>query len=742
MCACAVVGLAVGAGAQPDINELAARATALVSNDRLRETHIALASEVHVAGTPGDQRTVERIEVMFAAAGLTVERHPFEPLLSVPQNASLTITAPETLSLQIRETPFVQQDPAAASNDSFGWNAYSGSGDVTARVVYVNYGTDEDFKQLAEMGVDARGAIALVRYGRNYRGYKVTYAQRAGCAGVIMFTDPGDSGFSVGPVYPLGGYASDCCIQRGSVMTAPFSGDVLTPGVEATVGMESPAQEYLDSHPLLPNIPVQPIGYAAAKEILLRMKGVDAPAGWQGGFHPRVLTYKLTSDGGKGDSGVRVRMVVEQERKKIVTANVLGRLEGSKYPEQVVVVGAHHDAWNHGAADPLCGTITVIEAARVLGELAAKGVRPVRTVIFAAWGAEEFGIIGSNEWVERNITSLSRNGVMYINLDMASMGPNLGISASPSLRGIALWAAGRVRQAGNPAQSALDNWASVPKAIGDVLRPRMPSIGALGGGSDHVGFLCHAGVASMAIGAGGSKGTSYHSAFDTLPWYWKVVGSDYESARMVASVTLASVIASAYVEAPGFTPAEYAYVAAESLRDAQRRAREAGFTEVTFGPALAAAAGAALAWERTDQRNSTMETLVAADRVFTDPPPAPGALLTFHDLPGRTASAASSAVPAVPAALAGERSSMSIAQGGGGGVPEGGVPVTNGGLGGLPGRPWFRNNFASTDETSGYAAWILPRVQHALLMRDEDLLTHALQDLTVRLENLSELAPE
>ncbi|MCX5691425.1 MAG: M28 family peptidase, partial [Planctomycetota bacterium] len=407
VCAAWLVASACSAQDAPTATreQLAARIVAAVEPTRLRDTHIALASEPHVAGTPGDARTIERLEAMFREAGLTVTRHEIWPLLCRPVSASLEIVSPEMKVLDIAERP-LKEDPYS-DKGAFGWNAYSGSGEVQGRVVYANYGTRQDFAKLKELGVDCTGAIVLARYGGNYRGFKVKFAQEAGAAGIVIFTDPGDSGFVKGPVYPQGGYANECCIQRGSIVTMPFQGDPLTPGREATEGAERMKVE----EAVLPRIPCQPIGYAAAKEILLRMKGAEAPQAWQGGLG---FGYRLTSDDG-AQEGTRLKLSVQQERAIMKTANVIAEIPGWEHPEQRVIIGAHHDAWNHGAADPLCGTIAVVEAARVFGELARQGVKPRRTLVFAAWAAEEFGIIGSSEWVEANEKMLTEGGIAYIN---------------------------------------------------------------------------------------------------------------------------------------------------------------------------------------------------------------------------------------------------------------------------------------------------------------------------------------
>lgn len=639
--------------------------------NRLRDLHIELASEPHVAGTPGDARTIARIAKHFRDAGLEVELHEIYPLLSRPINASLTITAPDQVELPLAERGFPEEDPDSV-NPPIGWNAFAASGDVEAQLVYVNYGTKADFERLAELGVSCKGKIVIARYGGNYRGYKLKFAEQAGALGVIIFTDPGDSGFVQGKVYPEGGYASDCCIQRGSVLTLGYQGDPLTPGYEAT--RDAPRLKHEQT--LMPRIPSQPIGYAAAREILKRMTGVKAPKEWQGGLG---FEYALSCE------QLKVRMVVNQAREITKTANVIARLKGSEFPDEMVIIGAHHDAWNHGASDPLCGTIAVIESAYIFGELAKQGIHPKRTLLFAAWGAEEFGIIGSSEWVEKERQALMANAVAYINLDMASMGPQFGASALPSMRSSIVRAAAVVPQAQNPSQTVLEEWSARSP---DPARAGWPQIGDIGGGSDHVGFLCHAGVASAGFGGGGSKGVSYHSAYDTLRWYWKVVGGDYEPARMIRDMASMTAADLAFGSQAALDPCEYRWDVIKQLKALTVLGEQRGMLEkgnegealetgihARFKPILIAAEALCQAATQSHAQQSTStKHMLAVDRAFIDEA-------------------------------------------------------------GLKGRTWFRSVYAAPDEDSGYAAWPMPRIRRALEVKDDTELTKAIADLTQRLEH-------
>lgn len=520
---CAVTHLASVASAQ---QSFVGALNAVPTPERLRSWHELVASEPHVAGTEGDARQIGRLAKAFADMGYEVDVEEIWPLLSYPVRAEVEVIHPSmqpgTGLLPLQE-PALPGDPYSGEpGQTIGFNAYSGSGEATGEVVYANYGRKEDFQKLAELGIDCTGKIVLARYGGNYRGYKAKFAEAAGAAGLLIYLDPGDTGYAKGPVYPEGGWQGDRCIQRGSILTLDYEGDPLTPFVEAT----KDAKRLDIDEVALPKIPVQPIGWGAAKQIIVRMRGPEAPEDWRGGL---PMSYPLT-----GGPELMVRVNVQQDRRITKTANVIARLEGETYPDQWVIVGCHHDAWNCGAADPTSGLISELESARSFAELAKQGHRPARTIIFCAWAAEEYGIIGSSEWVEAHFDELRRKGVAYINLDMASMGPQFGAAATPSVTRLVEQCARLVPQAREPDKTVFDDWLSRSARKDD---PTRPSVGNLGGGSDHVGFVCYAGVPGISLGAGGSDGSSYHTVYDDLKWYRQVVGDDYEPALMIARMT-------------------------------------------------------------------------------------------------------------------------------------------------------------------------------------------------------------
>lgn len=500
---------------------------AAASPEKLRAWHDALASEPHISGTEGDYNVIDTIANGFRDMGLEVEVQWIWPYLSWPEEARLELVAPITKPLTTVE-PALAGDPYSQSSRllHMGWNAYSGSGDVTARVVYANYGTKEDFEKLKSLGIDCAGKIVIARYGGNYRGFKAKFAEEAGAIGLVIYTDPADSGYMKGLMYPEGGWSTAQQIQRGSLLTLDDkrTGDPLTPGHPATEHATR-----LDPDELaFPKIPVQPVGWDAAQEILQRMKGAPVPEEWQGGL---PFTYRLTGDTVGASDGPRVRLMVKQKREITKTANIVGILCGAKFPDEKIIIGCHHDAWGFGAADPTCGLILVMEAARCFAELAKQGMRPDRSIVFAAWGAEEHGIIGSTEWAEAHRADLEANAISYINLDMATMGPKFGASAAPVLRRLIIDAARSVPQSDDPIKTVYDDW--LARAGKDATEPK---VGELGGGSDHVPFYSWLGIPSMSIGSGGARGTSYHSIYDNLQWYRMVVTDDYQPAVMLTRI--------------------------------------------------------------------------------------------------------------------------------------------------------------------------------------------------------------
>jgi len=664
--------------------ELAMEKTLLarVSRDNLARLHKRFAREPHVAGSAGDARVVDAIAEEFTSLGLSVEKHPFWGYLAKPVSGAVEIVAPGRMTLTVKEPPIAGDKYSEEVGPSLGWNAYSGSGEATGKVVYANHATRQDFDKLQELGVDVKGKIVIARYGGNFRGYKAKFAEEAGATGLIIYTDPHDSGYMQGLMKPEGGWSTPTQIQRGSLKTLPYSGDPLTPGKEAT----SDAERLDPSSVALPHIPVQPIGWGAASKILSRMRGEPVPGGanggWQGGL---PFTYRLT-----GGEDLRVRVKVQQERKIEKSYNILATIPGSEYPEEMVIIGSHHDAWVHGAMDPLAGTILVVEAARLFAQRVKEGWRPKRSIVFAAWGAEEYGMIGSTEWVEARQEALGLHGVAYINLDGAARGLDLGSSASATLKAVLMDAAQAVTVAsaeGEPTSTTvLEDWV---KRTPDKENPNEPRFGNLGGGSDHVGFYCHVGVPSAGLEGGGTQGDTYHSLYDNVYWYKQILNDNYAAAEMITRVVAVATARLADADLPPFDAPRIGEdfvrhlrgvaavaekrdltMSTSALEDAARNVAEQG--QAAQRAILAVIASGSLSKDRRDRLERlyvALERLWIVDRPKSD-------------------------------------------------------------------RPWYRNTFAATDPDSGYGAWMLPVLREAISKNDAVELKRAEQTYLRVLESV------
>lgn len=625
--------------------------------------HDRLADEPNRAGTVRGRKTAEWIMSQFARFGLDASLAEYEVLLAEPIDAALEIVSPVTMSLPIRER-VVDEDPATVfAEREFGWNAYSASGEATGRVVYANYGRKEDFDRLREMGVDLNGAIVIARYGGNFRGYKAKFAEESGAAGLIIYTDPADSG--KGPGYPEGVWANGSTIQRGSILTNEHRGDPLTPGWASVRGAKRIEVENAG----LPKIPVQPIGWDAAREILSRMTGQSAPEGWKGGLD---LPYRV-----EGGDDLRVRVKVAQARSRKTIANPVGILKGSEEPDKYVIVGCHHDAWVNGAWDPASGMSVVMELARAFGEAAQNGDRPKRSIMFVGWDAEEYGLIGSTEWVEHRAGDLTRNAIAYINLDAAVSGARFGASAWPSLKTLIAESADAVpalERADDGTPSVLDEW--IGQQGGADLAP---SIGEMGGGSDHSAFLFHIGVPSAGASVSGSPPANYHSVYDSLHWYRTFVLTDYEPAAKLARVVGIQLARLANADVipvdHGRTLADFRARLAELAQIAQDRG-------VAFDPKPLSDRAEFLQtrWEQASK--AVRDAFAAGDIGEVELESVNGLLLVL------------------------DRAWITSQQN-------------------SDGR-WHRNLYIGPDDNSGYAAWPLPPLRRAIEARDEGALKVAI----------------
>ena len=490
---------------------LEARFDAALNADNLRDWLRHLSSRPHHVGSPFGKEVAEFVAERFRSWGYDTEIETFQVLFPTPRLRRLEMTAPTRYSASLAE-PVLAEDSTSGQIDEQlpSYNAYSIDGHVSGELVYVNYGVPDDYDELARRGIDVTGKIVLARYGGSWRGIKPKVAAERGAIGCLIYSDPRDDGYVQGDVYPAGAYRMDRGVQRGSVADMPlFPGDPLTPNVGAT---DTAERLDLDDAPTLTTIPVLPISHADAEPLLRALAGPVAPPSWRGGL---PLTYHL----GPGPTAVELEVAFNWELEPAY--NVIGKLEGAETPDQWILRGNHHDAWVNGARDPISGLVSLMEEARVIGELAAAGWRPKRTLVFAAWDAEEPGLIGSTEWAELHADTLRANAVAYINTDGNSRG-FLNMAGSHTLERFINDIARDVTdpQTGLSVFERLHARRLTRNASDDLAAASDHRIAALGSGSDYTPFLQHLGIASLNLSySGESGGGSYHSIYDSYDHY-------------------------------------------------------------------------------------------------------------------------------------------------------------------------------------------------------------------------------
>lgn len=487
------------------------RFDAALEPDLLRDWMRHLASRPHHVGSPFGKEVADFVAARFTEWGYDTSIEEFGVLFPTPRLRRLELVAPTRFTASLAEPPLAEDATSDQQAEQLpSYNAYSIDGNISGELVYVNYGVPADYEELERRGIDVRGAIVITRYGGSWRGIKPKVAAEHGAIGCLIYSDPRDDGYYRGDVYPAGPYRMERGIQRGSVLDMPlFPGDPLTPNVGAT----SDAQRLDRSEaPTLTTIPVLPISYADARPLLEALGGPLAPPAWRGGL---PITYHI----GPGPAVVELELAFNWDLAPAY--DVIATLEGSERPDQLVIRGNHHDAWVNGARDPISGLVALLAEARAIGELVRTGWRPKRTLIFAAWDAEEPGLLGSTEWVELHADRLRAHAVAYINTDGNSRG-FLGMSGSHTLE----------RFINEIARDVIDPQTDVSvsarlearRRVAGVAPPFQTNgdhpIGALGSGSDYTPFLQHLGIASLNLGySGESGGGSYHSIYDSFDHY-------------------------------------------------------------------------------------------------------------------------------------------------------------------------------------------------------------------------------
>jgi N-acetylated-alpha-linked acidic dipeptidase len=486
----------------------------LMKADNLRDWMKRLSARPHHLGSPYNKENADFIAAQFRAWGYDTKLERFDVLFPTPKTRLVEMTSPERFTLRLNEPPVDGDSTTSQQSEQLpSYNAYSIDGDVTAPLVYVNYGIPSDYDELEKRGIDVKGKIVIARYGGSWRGIKPKVAAEKGAIGCLIYSDPKNDGFYQGDVYPKGAWRGENGVQRGSVMDMPLHpGDPLTKGIGATKDAKRLA---IKDAQTLTKIPVLPISYADAMPLLKNLDGAVVPESWRGAL---PVTYHF---GGKTPT-VRLKLEFNWDIKPIY--NVIATMRGSERPDQWIIRGNHRDAWVNGANDPISGLVAMMEEARSIGELAKTGWKPKRTIIYAAWDAEEEGLIGSTEWVEEHADELRNKAAVYINTDSNGRG-FLGIGGSHTLE---KFINGVARDVSDP-QTKLTVWerTRANQIVNGLAASRKEAmerpdlrIDALGSGSDFTPFLQHLGIASLNIGFGGEDGGgSYHSIYDSFEHY-------------------------------------------------------------------------------------------------------------------------------------------------------------------------------------------------------------------------------
>jgi N-acetylated-alpha-linked acidic dipeptidase len=503
----------------------------------VKATMQRLSARPHHVGSAYDKDNAEWILAKFKEYGWEASIEQFDVLFPTPKERVLELVEPTKFTAKLEE-PTVAVDPTSGQKTEQlpTYNAYSTDGDVTAPLVYVNYGRPEDYEELDRLGVSVRGAIAIARYGASWRGIKPKVAAEHGAVACLIYSDPRDDGYAIKPVFPAGPMRSSEGVQRGSVMDMPmYPGDPLTPGVGATPSAKRLA---VKDAPTLTKIPVMPISYGDAQPLLAAIAGPAAPEGFRGGL---PITYRL----GPGPAKAHFKVAFNWDIKPLY--DVVARINGSVYPDEWIVRGNHHDAWVNGAGDPVSGIATELEEARALGVLRKQGWAPKRTIIYTAWDGEEPALLGSTEWVETHLVDLQQHAVAYINTDGTGRG-FLGMSGSHSLEKFINDVA---RDVADP-EAGITVWkraqaqaiARGSTAVREEARTRADlRIGAMGSGSDYTPFLQHAGIASLNLAFDGEDEDGiYHSIYDDFYFYTHFLDTDFVYAKALAQTVGTAVI--------------------------------------------------------------------------------------------------------------------------------------------------------------------------------------------------------
>ena len=694
---------------------------AIPSPENLRAYMQRLSAHPHHVGSPYDKDNAEWLLTKYKEFGLDAHIEQFDVLFPTPKERVVELVEGGPKFVAKLQEPALPQDPTSGQKDEQlpTYNAYSIDGDVTAPLVYVNYGVPEDYEQLERMGVSVKGKIVIARYYHSWRGIKPKVAAEHGAVGCLIYSDPHEDGFVEGETFPGGPYRPPDGVQRGSVADMPYyPGDPLTPGVGAT---KDAKRLKIEEAATITKIPVLPISYGDAQPLLAALTGRVAPENWRGGLG---ITYHV----GPGPAKVHLKVKSNWDIKPVY--DVIAKIPGATFPDEWVIRGNHHDGWVNGAEDPTSGQVAILEEARALGELVKAGWKPKRTIIYCSWDGEEPGLLGSTEWAERHYDELRAHAVAYINSDsngrgyffvegshtLEKLSNDVARDVTDPETKLSVWKRDQLREIAN---------AHSVEQREEVRRRADLRIPALGSGSDYTAFLQHDGVASLNFGFGGEDGGGiYHSIYDDFYWYTHFSDTDFVYGRALAQTGGTAVLRLADADLLPFDFGDFADTVQKYLKELKELAQKS--------------------LEEIRERNREIEEGVfkatndprrplVSPAVETVPPhlnfaPFENAADTLNRSAAEYRKAYEQASANGGAALA----SASLAE-----VNkllmESERKLTN--TEGLPNRPWFKHQLYAPGFYTGYAVKTVPAVREAIELKqwkqaDEAivLVSHVLED--------------
>jgi N-acetylated-alpha-linked acidic dipeptidase len=676
---------------------------ALPNQQNLRDSMQRLSARPHHVGSPYDKDNAEWMLSQLKGWGLDAHIENFDVLFPTPKERLVELVAPTSFKAALQE-PALKVDPTSnqQAEQLPTYNAYSVDGDVTAPLVYVNYGVPEDYEKLDRMGISVKGAIVIVKYWHSWRGIKPKVAAEHGAVGCIIYSDPNDDGYYQGDTFPEGAFRPRDGVQRGSVLDMPlYPGDPLTPGIGAT--KDAKRLDIKDAKTIT-LIPVLPISYADAQPLLAALQGPVAPDEWRGAL---AQTYHV----GPGPAKVHLKVKANWDIKTLY--DVIVKIPGSSSPDEWVLRGNHHDAWVNGAADPISGAVALLEEARALATLSKQGWKPKRTIIYCLWDGEEPGLLGSTEWGEAHADELRKHAVAYLNTD----GNTRGYFAPGGSHVLEKFINDVSKDVQDPEKNISVWKRSQLETIADAKTPEDRSearqrpdlrIPAIGSGSDWTVFMDHLGIASLNLGFGGEDAAAdgsgiYHSIYDDFYWYTHFADTDFSYGKTLAQTVGTAVMRLADADLLPYDFGDFADTM-RKYQDELQKLLKTKQDEVT---------------ERNKEIEEGVFTATADPKKTSVPPSIEEVPPHLNFAPLQNANDA-----LMRSAQRYQKALDKVTLGGNLSLPQASLESVNETLlqserkltsdQGLPGRPWFKNLIYAPGQYTGYGVKTMPGVREAI----------------------------